>query len=271
LTFGYRFPSSWGDRDTFGYKMARPIKNNADYFPHDADMRNDPKVKAVRRKFGVEGYGIYSMLIELLTDSEYFQFKNDSLSIEIVAGDFDISPDRLAEILRYLCQIDLIQIDAETQLIKCKSLENRLNPLLSKRKRDREGVIDSENTQSKVKESILEKKKENKSKENAAEAEVIIWPSFEDFWNLYDKKEDRPKCEKKWKKISQGAREKIMIHVDDYVKETPDKQYRKHPSTYLNNESWNNEIIAKQNGKPIFNPSESAKRIDEMLRARENN
>ena len=29
--------------------MARPIKNNADYFPHDADMRNDPRVKAQKK------------------------------------------------------------------------------------------------------------------------------------------------------------------------------------------------------------------------------
>lgn len=112
---------------------------------------------------------------------------------------------------------------------------------------------------------------ETETESEGASARVMVWPTFEDFWNLYDKKEDRPKCEKKWKKIQQEAREKIMLHVDDYVKATPDKQYRKHPATYLNNESWNDEIITKQNGKQVFNPPESAKRIDEILRARENN
>jgi hypothetical protein len=34
--------------------MARPLKNNADYFPHDNDMRNDEKILALRRKFGLE-------------------------------------------------------------------------------------------------------------------------------------------------------------------------------------------------------------------------
>lgn len=133
--------------------MARPIKNNADYFPHDADMRNDPRIKALRRKFGIEGYGVYSMLLEFLTDSDYFEFKNDSLSMELVAGDFDIETDKLCEILRYCFQLDLFQLDAETNVISCKSLDKRLEPLLSKRKRDRNEVIGSDNTQSKVKES----------------------------------------------------------------------------------------------------------------------
>jgi hypothetical protein len=81
----------------------------------------------------------------------------------------------------------------------------------------------------------------------AADA-VNVWPSFEDFWDKYEKKEDRLKCEKKWKTIKQGAREKIMEHLELYVRSTPDKKYRKNPITYLNNESWNNEIIIPTNG-----------------------
>ena len=153
--------------------MARPIKNNADYFPHDADMRNDPRIKALRRKFGIEGYGVYCMLLEFLTDSEYFEFKNDSLSLELVAGDFDIETDRLITILQYCFQLDLFQLDAETNVISCKSLDNRLEPLLSKRKRDRNGVIDSDNTQSRVKES-----KENKSKVDESRSGVMTLETF---------------------------------------------------------------------------------------------
>ena len=31
--------------------MARPKKNNADYFSHDNDMRNDERIIALIRKF----------------------------------------------------------------------------------------------------------------------------------------------------------------------------------------------------------------------------
>ena len=32
--------------------MARPAKLNADYFSHDVDMRNDIRIKGLRRNFG---------------------------------------------------------------------------------------------------------------------------------------------------------------------------------------------------------------------------
>lgn len=34
--------------------MARPQKNNADWFSHDTGLRDNLKVKAVRAKFGLE-------------------------------------------------------------------------------------------------------------------------------------------------------------------------------------------------------------------------
>lgn len=82
-------------------------------------------------------------------------------------------------------------------------------------------------------------------------ADLDIWPSFDDFWDLYDKKTDRPKCEKKWKKLNKAVKYNIMHHLEHYVRSTPDKVYRKNPATYLNNECWNDEIITtngNQNG-----------------------
>jgi hypothetical protein len=34
--------------------MARPKRENADYFSHDTEMRNDPKVKYIRNAYGFE-------------------------------------------------------------------------------------------------------------------------------------------------------------------------------------------------------------------------
>ena len=68
---------------------------------------------------------------------------------------------------------------------------------------------------------------------------------FKIFWDLYDKKEDRAKCEKKWANLSETERELCIIALPEYIKSTPDKQFRRHPSTYLNNKSWENEIIKK--------------------------
>lgn len=75
--------------------------------------------------------------------------------------------------------------------------------------------------------------------------------SFEDFWNLYDKKVDRKKCIQKWRRIKESDRELIMSHLPEYIESTPDKQYRKNPQTYLNGECWHDEVIHYQRAKEI--------------------
>lgn len=72
---------------------------------------------------------------------------------------------------------------------------------------------------------------------------------FEMWWNLYDKKVgDKKKLMAKWRKIPKREIGEIFKHTKRYVQATPDKKYRKNPQTYLNNESWNDEII-ESNGK----------------------
>lgn len=89
-----------------------------------------------------------------------------------------------------------------------------------------------------------EKRREEKIKEEKSkEEELKIYPSFDDFWNCYDNKVNAVKCKNKWSKTKQADKEKIMLHVPLYVQATPDKKFRKHPLTYLNNQGWNDEII----------------------------
>jgi len=130
--------------------MARPKKENADYFSHDADMRNDARILALRRKFGLNGYAVWCMLLEYLTRCDYFEFDYDDLNAELIAGDFNVDPNELDEIINYLTD-KLKLLTSENGKIYCFEHRKRLEPLLSKRKRDRSGVSDSENTQSKVK------------------------------------------------------------------------------------------------------------------------
>jgi hypothetical protein len=113
--------------------MARPIKNNADYFSHDSDMRDDPKIKALRRKFGVAGYGVWCMLLESITDSENFRLNMD---LEIMAGDYDIEPDFLDQVIQYCLKLDLLQ--DQNGVISCRTLEHRLATVIDKRAKAKE-------------------------------------------------------------------------------------------------------------------------------------
>ena len=73
----------------------------------------------------------------------------------------------------------------------------------------------------------------------------IIDNLFEEFWDLYDYKKSKDKAEKAWKTLNKEEKALALQHAPLYVKSTPDKQFRKHPTTYLNNKNFNDEIIER--------------------------
>ena len=81
--------------------------------------------------------------------------------------------------------------------------------------------------------------------------EEVIIPKkkidFEEFWKLYDKVAgNKSKLTKKWDSLSLKTQTLIIEYLPKYKESTPDKQFRKHPSTFLNNESWLDEIIERK-------------------------
>ena len=80
---------------------------------------------------------------------------------------------------------------------------------------------------------------------------------FNRFWLLYSKNVNKEKCFKKFLTLKNEELEILFVHVPEYVNSTPDKKFRKAPLVYLNNKSFNDEIIISNghNGKqePTFN------------------
>ncbi|MGD9807745.1 MAG: Lin1244/Lin1753 domain-containing protein [Deferribacterales bacterium] len=147
--------------------MARPRRTNADFFGHDAHMRNNRKVKALRSKHGIEGYGVYIMFLESLTSSDHYRILIDDGELELIAGDFDVPSSRLKELIDYMIFLKLLQKDG--QLIYSDDLLKILEPLFEKRRRDLDyrrrktddsADIDDENTQRKEENSKANKRKE---------------------------------------------------------------------------------------------------------------
>lgn len=83
----------------------------------------------------------------------------------------------------------------------------------------------------------------NDKKNNKDNAQNDVFDDdFLKFWNIYNKKKDRLKCEKKFAKLTKAQKQKIFTTLPTYVASTPDPQYRKNPLTYLNAQSWDDEI-----------------------------
>ena len=69
---------------------------------------------------------------------------------------------------------------------------------------------------------------------------------FDFFWDFYDKKVgEKGKIKKKWDKLSDEERQKAFNFIESYKIAQPDKYYRKNPETFINNKSWNDEIIER--------------------------
>ena len=66
--------------------------------------------------------------------------------------------------------------------------------------------------------------------------------AFLEFWNLYNKKIAKVKCEKKWNKLKDKEREEIIRTLPNFLKTINDKQFQPYPETYLNQRRWEDEI-----------------------------
>ena len=89
---------------------------------------------------------------------------------------------------------------------------------------------------------FLKTQKENPCKAFSKKEKVLNIP-FDTFWNLYDHKSTNKKtAQAKWSRLTNQERQAVIDHLPAYIQSTPDKQYRKHPTTYLNQEHWNTPI-----------------------------
>lgn len=169
--------------------MARPPRYNADYFTHEAGLRNDRKVQALRTKFGAAGYGIFHMLLEALTDADHTQLDTSELELELLAGDFGVSATEIHSLLQFAEKVGYFTRN-EAGLLICPELNKWLEPVFEKRNRSRNttkpdllpqadaviGVSVTENPQSKVKES---KVKESKEETTSSFQSEVVAPQVE--------------------------------------------------------------------------------------------
>lgn len=226
------------------------------FFSHDYNSRNDPKISNLRMKEGMEGVGIYWCIVEELYEEGGFVLLSEC---ERIAYDLRVKVEKVKRVVinyllfrndgtKFWSESCLRRIEARN--VKSGKARESALERWNKHKQDANALPpQSDSNAIKERKGKDKKGEERKGKDSyVAEATLSVWPTFDDWWTAYDKKVDRAKCEKKFQKTTQEAREKMMQHTEDYVKSTPDVQYRRNPITYLNNESWNNEIVIR-NGK----------------------
>jgi len=84
------------------------MKKDAYYFPHFSNARNDSKILKLRRVMGIEGYGIYFLLLEVLRDQTDFKISVESL--EDFAYEWHTSKEKLESVV---ANFGLFQVDEQ--------------------------------------------------------------------------------------------------------------------------------------------------------------
>jgi hypothetical protein len=89
--------------------------------------------------------------------------------------------------------------------------------------------------------------------------------SFDSFWDDYDKKYKKEKCQEKWDRLKPEEKEQIRLGVKGYVakiveegkakKTHPANQFQPHPMTFLNGKMWKDEtflqFVRQQNAMQV--------------------
>jgi calcineurin-like phosphoesterase family protein len=219
---------------------------DAYYFPHDSNAKDDPKMILLIEELGMEGYGIFWMLIESLRDQP--DYKASLLIVPALARRYNTTQEKVKTvILRY----DLFVVEDDT-FFYSESLIRRMQALAEKRlKRQLAGkkggnakamLQQSHSNALAVKESKVKQSKEKES----IEKENTYLPAFEHVWELYGRKGSKKQAYDEWKKLSQADKDTLLDHVPRYVEANEaEPQYMKDFERYIKHQTFHSAIIER--------------------------
>tara|TARA_R110000868_G_C10937372_1_gene766802 strand:- start:1896 stop:2669 length:774 start_codon:yes stop_codon:yes gene_type:complete len=92
---------------------------------------------------------------------------------------------------------------------------------------------------------VLRRNTENNTNSKTTKQYKPINILFDTVWDLYDYKKSKEVSKKKWAALSDEERVLAFAYIPNYIKSTPDKQFRRHFQTFLNKKTWLDEIDVK--------------------------
>ena len=84
------------------------------WFKHDCDASEDSRIKKLKHKFGMEGYGVFFNTLELIgrkmeNNISSFGFLPSDWDDEALEIEFGLSSDKVRTMFDYMCQIGLFE------------------------------------------------------------------------------------------------------------------------------------------------------------------
>lgn len=107
------------------------MEKDAYYFPHFCNARRDRKIQRLRKELGLEGYGIFFMLLETLREQADFKYPCEDF--DILADEFGTSEQKVRTVI---CNYGLFEVD-ENEMFFSPKFIFYLSPYLESKEQSR--------------------------------------------------------------------------------------------------------------------------------------
>lgn len=229
------------------------MSKEAYYFSHDSNAHKDPKCIRLRRLAGMQAYGLFWCVIEMLRDAPENKIPLESrddilfeLRCEIKEWDALFESGLIVKDDEFFWSESLLRrMDRYHDIVGKKVIAGQKSA--EKRRLLREDSTGVQQTLSTCSTGVQHdgsavatesnKGKERKRKETK---ENIYPPEFCEFWSAYPRPVDKSRAFKAWKaRIKEGADPASIIiaaknYFADCQRNGTEQKYIKHPSTFLN-------------------------------------
>ena len=113
---------------------------DAYYFSHDANARHDPKIIKMISSYGMEGYGWYWVIIEMLREQDNYKLNiSDQGDMEVIASQSYSEPNTIQKYLDDCIKIFKL-FKKTTKYLWSKSLLKRMKKMEEKREKGRKAA-----------------------------------------------------------------------------------------------------------------------------------
>jgi len=184
-------------------------------------------------------------LLLLANHSENYFFKR-GIRVDVNIGQIGYDLDSLAKRWKWSrgkVERFILMLEKDSQVVRQKTNVTTLISIVNYKEYQTD-----DNTNNKP-----NSKPSNKANENKQECKELKEDIFSEFWKLYDKQIDRKKCYDKFMKLKDEEITAIFERLPDYIRSTPDKQFRKNPTTWINGKCWNDVEYSKTQSI-VYNP-----------------
>ncbi len=235
--------------------MARPKKQEVDYFPHYCD--HGKVIFILENHFKNDGYAIFYKIEEILAKTEGHCYDCSKLeNWEYLLSKMCSAEETVLGVIQKLTAMEVLDPDLwEEKRLWMQSFVDSISDAYSRRatplparpellhtKNPVTGINDDINPQSKVKESKVNKRKENTP--IVPKGDVDYSEEFVAFWEAYPKKVGKDAAWVSWRKRNGSRPDNSVIlstisiqkKSEQWIKERG--QYIPNPSTWINQGRW---------------------------------